>query len=156
MPIEFTVRQEIAAPPERVFAVLQDLDSAKQWMPGLVAIERLSPGRFGRGTQWRETRRMFGSDASEVYEVTGFEPGRSLELYVDGEQGSSKRGYFRYRYRLEPAGSTATTLSLTTEIGGMGFLLELLGRFMVGGFKKNLLADLEALAKYVERPGRTP
>jgi hypothetical protein len=85
-----------------------------------------------------------------VYEVTGFEPGRSLELYVDGEQGSSKRGYFRYRYRLEPSGGGATTLSLTAEIGGMGFLLEMLGRFMVGGFKKNLLSDLEALAKYVE------
>lgn len=150
MPIEFTVRKEIAASPDRVFAVLQDLDSAKQWMPNLVGIEKLSPGRFGRGTQWRETRRMFGSNASEVYEVTGFEPNTSLELYVDGAQGSSNRGYFRYRYRLEPSGGSATTLSLTTEIGGMGFLLELLGRFMIGGFKKNLLSDLEALAKYVE------
>lgn len=150
MPIEFTVRKEIAASPDRVFAVLQDLDSAKQWMPNLVGIEKLSPGTFGRGTRWRETRRMFGSNASEVYEVTGFEPNTSFELYVDGEQGGSKRGYFRYRYRLEPSGTNATTLALTTEIGGMGFLLELLGRFMIGGFKKNLLSDLEALAKYVE------
>ncbi|MFL5348249.1 MAG: SRPBCC family protein [Hyalangium sp.] len=155
MPIEFTVRKEIAASPDRVFAVLKDLDSAKQWMPSLVGIEKLSPGPFGVGTQWRETRRMFGSNASEVYEVTRFEPGRSLELYVDGTQGSSKRGHFRYRYLLEPSGGNATTLSLTAEIGGMGFLLELLGRFMVGGFKKNLLSDLEAMAKYIEGSKRT-
>jgi uncharacterized protein YndB with AHSA1/START domain len=149
MPIEFSVRREIAASPDRVFAALKDLDAARQWMPNLVGIEKLSPGRFGVGTKWRETRRMFGREASELFEVTGCEPGKSLELYVDGTQGSSKRGHYRFRYLLEPSGGH-TTLTLAAEIGGMGFLLELLGRFMLGSFKKAIVSDLEAMARYLE------
>jgi carbon monoxide dehydrogenase subunit G len=149
MPIQFTVRKEIAASPDRVFTVLKDLDSAKQWMPNLVGIEKLSPGKFGVGTKWRETRRLFGGDASELFEVTGCEPARSLELYVDGTQGSSKRGHYRFRYLLEPSGGK-TTLTLAAEIGGMGFFLELLGRLMVGTFKKNIVSDLDAMARYIE------
>lgn len=149
MPIEFSVRREIAASPDRVFAALKDLDAASQWMPNLVGIEKLTPGRFGVGTKWRETRRMFGREASEVFEVTGAEPGKSLELYVDGTQGSSKRGHYRFRYRLEPSGPH-TTLTLAAEIGGMGFLLELLGRLMLGSFKKAIVSDLEAMAHYIE------
>ncbi|MFY0521668.1 hypothetical protein ACN28I_00080 [Archangium gephyra] len=55
----------MAASPERVFSALKDLDAASKWMPNLVGIEKLSPGKFGVGTKWRETRRMFGREASE-------------------------------------------------------------------------------------------
>jgi carbon monoxide dehydrogenase subunit G len=149
MPIEFTVRKEIAASPERVFSALKDLDAASKWMPNLVGIEKLSPGKFGVGTKWRETRRMFGREASELFEVTSLEPNKSLELYVDGTQGSAKRGHYRFRYRLEPAGGK-TALTMEAEIGGMGFLLELFGRLMLGSFKKAIVSDLEAMAGYIE------
>ncbi|MFY0530569.1 SRPBCC family protein [Archangium gephyra] len=151
MPIEFTVRKEIAASPERVFSALKDLDAASKWMPNLVGIEKLSPGKFGVGTKWRETRRMFGREAGEFFEVTGLEPNKSLELYVDGTQGSSKRGHYRFRYRLEPAGGK-TALTMEAEIGGMGFLLELFGRLMLGSFKKAIVSDLEAMVGYLEGP----
>ncbi|WNG45445.1 hypothetical protein F0U60_16055 [Archangium minus] len=149
MPIEFTVRKEIAAPPDRVFAVMKDLDAMGKWMPSFVSIEKLTPGRFGIGTKWRETRRMFGRTASELFEVTGYEPGKLLELYVDGTQGSSRRGHYRYRHLLEPSGEK-TTVTLAAEIGGMGALMELLGRFMVGTFKKAIASDLDAMARYIE------
>ncbi|MCY1079790.1 SRPBCC family protein [Archangium lansingense] len=149
MALEFTVRKEIAASPDRVFSVLKDLDAASKWMPNFVGIEKLSPGKFGVGTKWRETRRMFGRDASELFEVTGLEPGRSLELYVDGTQGSSKRGYYRFRYLLEPAGGK-TTLTMAAEIGGMGFILELFGKLLLGSFKKAIIADMDAMTSYIE------
>ncbi|MFE8600166.1 SRPBCC family protein [Archangium violaceum] len=149
MALEFTVRKEIAASPERVFDALKDLDAASRWMPNFVGIEKLTPGKFRVGTKWRETRRMFGRDASELFEVTGLEPNKSLELYVDGTQGSSKRGHYRFRYQLEPAGGK-TVLTMEAEIGGMGFLLELLGRFLLGSFKKAIISDVEAMAGYIE------
>ncbi|AKJ02530.1 polyketide cyclase/dehydrase/lipid transport protein [Archangium gephyra] len=149
MAIQFTVHKEIAASPDRVFGVLKDLEAARKWMPNLVGIEKLSPGRFGVGTKWRETRRMFGRDASELFEVTGLEPNKSLELYVDGTQGSSKRGHYRFRYQLEPVGGK-TALTMVAEIGGMGFLLELFGRLMLGSFKKAITSDLDAMASYLE------
>ena len=149
MALEFTVRKEIAASPERVFASLKDLDAASKWMQNFVGIEKLSPGKFGVGTKWRETRRMFGREASELFEVTGLEPNKSLELFVDGTQGSSKRGHYRFRYQLEPTGGK-TTLTMVAEIGGMGFILELFGRLMLGSFKKAIISDLDAMADYIE------
>jgi len=39
---------------------------------------------------------------------------------------------------------------MEAEIGGMGFLLELFGRLMLGSFKKAIVSDLEAMAGYIE------
>ena len=149
MALEFTVRKEIAASPERVFESLKDLDAASKWMPNFVGIEKLSPGKFGVGTKWRETRRMFGREASELFEVTGLEPNKSLELFVDGTQGSSKRGHYRFRYQLEPTGGK-TALTMEAEIGGMVFILELFGRLVLGSFKEAIISDLDAMANYIE------
>lgn len=153
MPIHLSSQKEINAPPERVFAVMTDMDAAGQWMPNFVRIEMLTPGEYGVGTKWRETRKMFGREASEVFEVTGLEPGKSLELYVDGTQGASKWGYYRFRYQLEPVGGK-TSLTLTGEMGGLGVFMELLGRLMAGAFKKALGKDLDAMTDYIEKnPG---
>jgi uncharacterized protein YndB with AHSA1/START domain len=154
MPIEMTFQDTIAAPPERVFAALTDLDGAQKWMPNLVRIERLTPEKTGVGMRWRETRKMFGREASEEFEVTGLEPGKKVELYVDGTKGSSRRGYYRFRYELQPSGGS-TLLRLHGEIGGMGKLMELVGRLFMGPFKKAMAKDLEAMKRYIEssRPG---
>lgn len=149
MPIHLSFQQEINAPPERVFATLTDLDAAAQWMPNLVGIEKLTPGVVGVGMKWRETRKMFGQQASEHFEVTGYEPDKGLELYVDGTKGSSRKGYYRFRYQLEPRDGK-TALSMTGEIGGLGKFMELFGRLFAGTFKKALAKDMEAMARYIE------
>lgn len=151
MPLNFTLQEQFSAPPERVFAMLTDLDQAARWMPNFVRIEKLTPPPFGRGTRWREVRKMYGREANELFEVTAYEPGKALELYVDGTQGSSKRGHFRFRYELQPADGR-TTVTLAAEIGGMGALMELLGRLFMGAFKKAVVQDLAAMKRYMESP----
>lgn len=151
MPLHFTLQDQIAAPPERVFAMLTDLDEASRWMSNLVRIEKLTPTPYGRGTRWREVRKMYGREASELFEVTACEPGKALELYVDGTQGSSKRGYYRFRYTLQPADGR-TTVTLSAEIGGMGAFMELLGRLFMGAFKKAVAQDLTAMKRHLESP----
>ncbi|MEO0827006.1 MAG: SRPBCC family protein [Cyanobacteria bacterium J06642_9] len=92
MPISFTSEFEIEAPPAQVVAAMVDFDSWHRWMDGLVKIEKLTDGPYGVGTQWRETRKMFGKEASEVFEVTGFEPPHTVNLRVDGSQGTTGTG----------------------------------------------------------------
>jgi carbon monoxide dehydrogenase subunit G len=151
MAITFELVESIAAPPERVFAVLADLDAAGKWMPNFVRIERLTEGKYGPGARWRETRKMYRREATEEFEVTAMEPPRSLELYVDGAKGSSKRGYYRFRYRLEPAAAGAgTRVILAGEMGGLNWLMELFGRLMAGTFKKAIAKDLAAMKAYIE------
>lgn len=154
MAATFTATQEMSASPERVYRALTDLDGAREWMPGLVRIERLDDpaAPFGPGTRWRETRRMFGREATEEFEVTDAEPGRRIDLYVDGRRGSSKRGEYRFTYRLSADGPS-TFVRLDGEVGGLSGPLALLSRLMVRPFRKACERDLRALRRHVE--GRT-
>jgi carbon monoxide dehydrogenase subunit G len=149
MALHLSLEEEIAATPGRVFSVLVDLDGAARWMPNFVRIERLTESRFGVGTRWREVRKMFGWEASEVLEITGYEPERSLELFIDGTKGSSRRGQFRFRYDLTPAGPK-TRLTLSGEVSGMGRVMELLGRLFMGPMNKALAKDLVAMKRCIE------
>jgi uncharacterized protein YndB with AHSA1/START domain len=57
----FTRSIVVRRSPEQVFAVLDDLEQAPQWMPAIRRIDILTPGmRMGAGFKWRETRRIFG------------------------------------------------------------------------------------------------
>lgn len=65
--IQFEVDRTIQAPKEDVFAGLLDLKSAEQSMQGLVRIERLDEGPMHEGSAWLETRKMFGTEATEHF-----------------------------------------------------------------------------------------
>ena len=71
------VRRHVAAPVERVWAVVTDLARAPQVVRGIDSVEVLTPGDFGVGTRWRETRRMMGRPATEEMTVTAVESQRS-------------------------------------------------------------------------------
>jgi uncharacterized protein YndB with AHSA1/START domain len=152
MSIEFDLRQHVAAPPERVWRALTELDRAGEWMPGFVRAERLTGDGFGVGTRWRETRKVFGKEATEEFEVTEFEPPSSLGLFVDGRKGAMKQGEFRFRYRLEPAGG-GTDVHLHSRVGGFGPIAGFFARLFSGYFRKACEKDLKALADYAPRAG---
>jgi carbon monoxide dehydrogenase subunit G len=150
MPIRFQIEESFTARPDRVFLALTDLEAAKEWMPGFVRIERLSDSGFHVGTEWRETRRLFGREATEQFEVTRCDPPSRIGIRVDGAKGSSKRGEFLFDYRLEPRGG-GTLVTLDGEIRGIGGIFGLLGKVMVGPYKKAIAKDLRALKEHLER-----
>ena len=65
--MEFSVERSFPHPPDRVFAALTDLARGAEWRPGFLGIERLTEGDFGVGTEWRETRKVFGRTALDPY-----------------------------------------------------------------------------------------
>ena len=68
-----TMSRETTAAPDRVWAVLTDLDAAAATLSGVTAIEKLTPGPYRVGTRWRETRTMLGRQETQELEVTGVE-----------------------------------------------------------------------------------
>jgi hypothetical protein len=54
---------------QQVYDGLIDLDAANYWMQGLVGIERLDVGLMQVGSEWKESRKMFGQVATEHFEV---------------------------------------------------------------------------------------
>lgn len=154
MPIKMQLSETIAAPPERVYAVLSDLDQASRWMQGLVSLEKLTQGSFGAGTRWRETRKMMWHQASEVFEVAAAEPASRIELFCDGKNGTSKTGHYRFTYRLTPQDG-GTRLDLDSEISQLGWFGELVGSLFSGTYNKLIAKDLSALKKHLESSAAT-
>lgn len=155
MAVEFTVQQRFPNAPDRVFQALTDLEGVAKWMPGFVKIEILSEGAFGVGTQWRETRKLFGKEATEQFEVTRFEPPTGLGLRVDGSKGTSKRGEYLFDYQLAPQNG-GTEVTLNGAIRGLGRIAGLISRLFVGTLKKACVKDLSALATHLATPSETP
>jgi uncharacterized protein YndB with AHSA1/START domain len=155
MSIRLQVSHRFSASPERVFRALTELDRAGDWMPGHVRVERLGGDGFDVGTQWRETRKVFGREATEQFEVTEMDPPRRLGLRVDGSKGASKRGEYLFTYRLTPRDG-GTDVVLDGEIRGLGKIRELFGRLMAGPFRKMIEKDMKAMDDYLKRTAPEP
>jgi len=149
MAVSFDSVFVIAAPRERVFSTMTDLDGWSTWMKGLVRVEKLTDGPVGVGTEWRETRKIMGKEGSEVFDITAFEPSSSLSLHVDGAKGATKKGhyYFDYRFEETPEG---TRVVMHGVIDIPGFMARIMGKLMIGMFKKACDRDLIALKDYLE------
>jgi carbon monoxide dehydrogenase subunit G len=148
--MNFTREIRIRATPEQVFSAITDLGTWHEWMPNFVAVERLTGGEFGVGTEWKETRKMFGREASEVFEVTSFEPPGRLGLRVDGAKGATGKGEFLFEYEfLSDQGGTL--VQMTGEVNIPGMMAKVMGKLFFGAFKKAIDKDHAALKDYVEK-----
>ena len=150
MALTFELEERFDVPPAEVMAAMADLDNFKAWMPNFVSVEKLTDGEFGVGTKFRETRKMFGKAAAEEFEVTALEPGKRLELYIDGSKGASRKGWYRFTYTFENDGD-GTKMHMDGTIGGMGWFFSLMSKLMAGTFKKAIAKDHEALRDYLAK-----
>ena len=150
MPITFRSETLIQALPAEVMAAMTDLDGWPRWMQGLERVEKLTEGPYAVGTRWRETRKMFGKEASEVFQVTEYEPPRRIGLLVDGTQGTTGTGEYRFVYTLEPNGANATRLILDGEVDMPGVVARVLGFALKGMLRKGCERDTRALKAHLE------
>ncbi|MCL7749589.1 SRPBCC family protein [Halalkalibacter alkaliphilus] len=149
MSIQFDVKKTFNVPREKVYQGLLDLDSAKHWMQGLVRMERLDEGPMKVGSRWKETRKMMGQEAMELFEVTGLEPDK-IQLFVDGSKGTSGKGEHFYTYSIKELGNS-TEVTLHGEIKGLTGIAKLVSKLMTGTFKKICAKDLDGLKNYLEK-----
>jgi carbon monoxide dehydrogenase subunit G len=141
------VSQRIVAPVQRVFAAFCDLSRAAEIIPAIKRIEVLTDGPFRVGTRWRETRVMFGKEATEEMEIAALEPDRSYTV-----RGVSCGAEFLTEIRFIDQG-TATLVEMELRTRPLTFFARLmapLGWLMAGMMKKCLAEDLEAMRKHLE------
>jgi hypothetical protein len=64
------VTRLVEAPVVTVWGVFTDLPSRCTWLSTVTAVQMLTPGPFGAGTVWRETRTMAdGAEITEEFQV---------------------------------------------------------------------------------------
>jgi carbon monoxide dehydrogenase subunit G len=150
MSVSFATSVYVEAPPAVVFAALANIERWKEWLPNFVAIDKLTPGPFGAGTEWRESRKVFGKETTEHFRVTRYEPPSRMDLVIEGSKGTSKRGQYLVTYELVPERS-GTNVELTVDIRMPG-LWALFSRVVLRPSKQLSHQDLEALKQYLESP----
>jgi len=140
---------DIAADPEAVWSIVVGMDDWVEAIEAIEAVERLDDGDgFGIGTTWRETRTMFGKQATEVMEVTEYEDG--LRYATSAESHGSK--YFS-EIRVDPT-DTGCVLSMSFRAEPQTAITKIMsatvGRLFMGATRKAFekdLADIAAAAR---------
>jgi hypothetical protein len=143
------VERRVVASRERVWASVTDLHGMVRVLSGVSKVEVLTEGDFGVGTRWRETRRMFGKDATEEMWVTACEV---PERYV--VEAESHGSHYISEWELRADGPETTTLRMTftgVPTGGVqGLLARLLGGIGERAVRKAIAKDLADVAAAVE------
>jgi uncharacterized membrane protein len=143
------VRRHVAAPVERLWALTTDLEGSPRVVRGIQAVEVLTPGPFGVGTRWRETRTVFGRSATEEMTVTAVEPHRSYTT-------EAVRPGVRYvsTVAVAPTGDGGSDLTMTfgarptsTVARVLGTVTAPLGRRAVAKALEQDLADIAGAAE---------
>lgn len=96
------VATTLEAPPERVWAELEDIGSHVTWMADAVAIRFLSDQRQGQGTRFECDTRVGPITLTDVMEITEWAPGRAMGVDHLGVVGGTGR------FTLTPAGAGRT------------------------------------------------
>lgn len=145
------VERRIAAPRDRVWAALTNLKGMEGVLSGVTRVEVLTKEPFGVGTRWRETRRMFGKEATEEMWVSACAP---AERYV--AEAESHGMHYISEWELRADGPTATTVRMTFRgepAGRQGLLARLLGGLGTGVVRKAIAKDLDDIARSLEARG---
>ena len=149
-----TVTRTLSAPPERAFELVTDLDGAAGRVRAIKRIEKLVPGPTRVRTRWRETRVMFGREATEEMWVTGFEPCRRFEARAESH---GCRYHSVYEFAPEGPGRTRVTLTFGAEPVSFGAkLMAPVAKMFMGSLRKCVeqdFDDLERAATGAAAPG---
>jgi carbon monoxide dehydrogenase subunit G len=147
-----SLEQQVQAPPERVWQVLTDIEHADQTLSGVDRVEMLTAGPYRVGTRWRETRTMFGKQATEELEVTVVDaPNRTVV------EADSSGVHYVTDFSLSPDASGGTVLSMTfTATRGRVNPLQqamwvVFGRLGAAATRKVMAQDLRDIAARAER-----
>ncbi|MEE1824697.1 SRPBCC family protein [Streptomyces sp. BE20] len=154
---DVSVAREMTAPADRVWRSMTDLESMPQVLSGVDSVEVLTPGPFGVGTRWRETRRMLGKSATEEMWVTVCD---APVRYVAEADNAGMHYVSEFRLVERTPGRTTVTMTFSARPrhgDKLPFLARLLGGIGAKAAAKAIAKDLADVAASVERtPGGGP
>lgn len=137
--MHFVTSVEIAAPPDRVWRILADIDHWPDMSPSITRVERVDPAPLSAGARVRiKQPRM----AAMTWRVTEFEPGRSFEWQATNP-GIVTVGTHELQ-------ATATGTEVTLGITHSGPLAPIIGRLTAGRTRRYVGMEAAGLKRLSE------
>ena len=141
---------EISRPRADVWKAISDIQNAAGMISGILSLEVLENPDTGLvGFKWKETRKMFGKEATEIMWITD---AAENEYYCT--RAESHGSVYKTRLSLnDDGGQTRLTMAFTGEPQTMGakVMSFFMGGLMKGSMEKELLRDLTEIKKFVEQ-----
>jgi hypothetical protein len=137
----------IAAPPERVMAVIADFAAYPEWAEQINAVEVLAPGSAGRAERVRFTMDAGAIKDSYTLDYTWAPDGRSVSwTLVKGQIQKAQDGSYALAGRGD---STTVTYSLAVDLNipMIGMLRRKAEKVIIDTALKGLKRRVEALSK---------
>ena len=125
-----------------------DIEHGADHVSGIKGIDLLTPGKFGLGTRWTETREVLGRLDEAEMEITAFETNKAYTI-------THHKGGVRIDtiFTFEPSGS-GTKVTVDFDLANQGLppgLLTPLGWALGGKIKEALGNDLSDLKSAAEK-----
>jgi len=133
---------------DQVFDTFRDLDIIEKHVQGITLLERLNgPAKMEVGTKWRETRVMFGKEATEVMWVT--EMNKDKNYVVEAEsRGTHYRSEYTFTQQADDVLVQLTFEGIPLTFGTK--IMSALFFLFAGMTKKMLLKDMKSLKVLLE------
>jgi uncharacterized membrane protein len=140
--------KHINAPIDIVFDVFSDIEKIQDRIDDITQVEILSDIKHGVGTRWRETRVMFGKEATEEMEISKIENNRSYDV-VASSHGMDYHSVYTFT---EKDGGTLVEMTFSGQpITLMAKLMTPVGYLFKNATKKALEGDMDNLKVICEQ-----
>lgn len=147
------LKKMIEAPVDVVFAKAADIENVADWSRGILRIEMLTESPVGDGTRFRETRRVFNKEATEVMAISAFKPNQS---YTVSSLSMGVAYSSVLRFKTEGKGTLVEMDFRSRPLTLAAKLFSPLAWMMMGTMKKCMEGDLEDLKQAIESGSPPP
>lgn len=151
--MQVQVSKFINAPVEKVFDVFSDITQIENRIEGITKIEILSDVTSGVGTRWRETRMMFGREATEEMEISALTPNKSYEVVAESR---GTKYHTIYTFTSQSDGTQVNMVFSGEAVSFAAKLMTPMAYLLKGTIRKALEKDMDELKKLCESTEAVP
>jgi uncharacterized membrane protein len=137
---------QVAAPPDRVWAIVSDPSRALSFMSGMTRWEVEGEQRTGLGARYRVLLRIGAAEVGGLIEIVEWDEGR--EMAWTSVMGIDQRG--RWRVRQLPGGRTRVELRMAYGVAGAGLSGWLAERVAAPTVTRHLRRTVRSLKRLIE------
>ena len=141
------IERTINASPAIVFERCSDFANSADTVEGIAKVEMLTDGPVGPGTRFRETRIMFGREATEEMEVEAYEPPRRYTLIAESH---GARYHSEFLFEEVPQGTHVKLTFDATPVTLFAKIMAVLTKPMQKKVYELLCKDLDDIKASIE------